>query len=277
MQIISSSFDERNYLRSNASYKTMSDIYALQDAYVRRRSINYSLYISVLEEYKKFIALVSKIVSELSIRGNSISATIVISKLIQSGCFSNKSHFSCGEVDSIKGFNGINVVTGSGCCRHITAFHKDVFDELGFFDNIIPVVHEENATLQDAYGLMSNHVVNLLEYNGILCPYDTLNDAIYVFLNGLVMEKQFTNKPVTLYYKPYMDMVINGLSKEDVIKRIQLFNCSSRSSNITRKELLSIIATTSVKYFKNRELLQDFKSDSKTYIKRIVKNVDSTS
>ena len=173
-----------------------------------------------IEAYYEFINLVANLIYDLGIKDNSISYSVLISTLALKGYFSEnkiKSFSNTPKYDA-SGFYGMDVIAGNCCCRHFAFFHRDVFDKLGQFSYLFPcVMLEENPSNASA-----NHLVNIIKYGDNLYSYDVGNQLLFGFINGLELQRIHPSDDTDICYKPYMDMELNGISREQILKRIKL-------------------------------------------------------
>ena len=94
---------------------------------------------------------------------------------------------------------------------------------------------------------------------------------MFGFINGLELQRIHPSDDTDICYKPYMDMELNGISREQILKRIKLFEILSKKPRISYKEYREICDFTYRKMACSRSTLSDFKIESKEYIKRITK------
>ena len=267
----SSMYNENLYFYNDENQVIMDAILdsqrVVEDGKQRTKRENFGKIIA----YNKLISLVSKLVTELSLPNNSLSMSLVISRLIYSGYFSNRMNFRFGdEDDELYGALGMSIVKGKGVCRHIASFSKDIFDELDLYNYLLPCVCEARLTEEEGFLIKPNHVVNLIEYDGNLYPYDSANEELFEFETGFLMRRPFYTSDMKLCYKPSMDMILNNISLEEAKQNVKLFEECSKNYRISYYVFKEIIEETCDKIVKSKSSLSDFKSDAKPIIKRIV-------
>ena len=161
--------------------------------------------------YNKLISLVSKLVTELSLPNNSLSMSLVISRLIYSGYFSNRMNFKFGdEDDELYGALGMSIVKGKGVCRHIASFSKDIFDELDLYNYLLPCVCEARLTEEEGFLIKPNHVVNLIEYDGNFSLRLGNISELYSKLGVNVVLGYGCCRHVCYFHKDVMDKVFDN-------------------------------------------------------------------
>ena len=174
--------------------------------------------------------------------------------------------------DDISGFLGINVILGKACCRHITSFQSDVLAKNFLISEPFHCYMTEDNLL-DAHGLLPNHVINLINYNGIYYGYDATNDKLFEFVSENKMQQVFTDKPSFLFYAPHSDMITNGMSREENEDKIKALFKKSEGKKIISKDEYDEIRYFAKSITNNERLLNDYKESSKKYIKKITKGI----
>ena len=76
-----------------------------------------------------------------------------------------------------------------------------------------------------------------------------------------------------LYYKPYMDMMIEGISAGNARSMMDLFDIIKDKKPISLDTYNMLYENAIRTVCKNVNLLNDFHESSKKYIKRITKNL----
>lgn len=234
---------------------------------------NKQLYPNNIKYYEEFILLTAKLVQELALPNNSISSSKVIFKLIYDGYLSKNSNFHFTMEQShpnIIGFMGINVINGAGCCRHVSDIHKKVFDSLNLFDIELPGVKDKLISLNGAFHVLPNHVVNLIEFNNKYYLHDLSKETIGYFKNGFTLQSYQETLNYRFYYKPTYDLFWQNLSQEEEISKIIEFQEDSYKPPISPKELNEILEETENRFYQSTSLLSDFQLEKEKYIKKII-------
>jgi len=236
--------------------------------------------LQAIKNYKKLINLVARLVRELSIEDNSISASFIISRLIYNGYISPTGYFTFdgkGKYKDILSYEGMDLATGRGCCRHIASFYKDVFDVLKMKNTVISaIVTDEKKSLVDIYEEKAGHATNIISYDDVMYLSDLTSNWLYFFENSFLAKPLYANGKM-MYFKPASTMFFYGISKEDMLKMLTKLNQNSKNQPISCKEYFEIKVETEERFLSKRAtyLLSDFKWNSKKYIKRISKELNN--
>lgn len=220
-------------------------------------------------DYHKFIEMCAKLVNELGIPYNSISASYVIALLIKYGWFSvdNKFDNNTNVSEGVWEKTGFYVVGGIGCCRHMADFANDIYSELGI--NSIPFsCYIGNNIPSSILDDNANHLANLIYYEGMPYVYDLQNYDILRFIS----DKTAYSKNLDIKYYTFVPnyMGINyDVDASLVDKLMHDFYSASKKSGINEKELWEIERKTFDNFFKNLDLISDFSMDTKVLKKEI--------
>lgn len=245
---------------------------------------NKIIYSDNIEQYNNFTKLVAYLISNMGEKNNSIIYSRIFSKLLYDGYFSDDSYFVVTDQKEylldIKGFLGIDIINGVGCCRHISSFYQDVFGNIDMNGNALccfePDITEPYTHSDKLITGRTNHVVNLLKYNGLYYVYDPMRKSFYYFQDFIEMrpylvdEKNYLNPP--LYYRPYKEMIVFDSSYGDIVTNIITFinNCKNSANYVTSKEIFEIVADADNIYKKSNNMLKEFKIEAKQYTKHII-------
>lgn len=267
-------FNEHCYL--NGSDKSaIKMIYGLRDRYYERLRESAMNYGDNIRYYNEYLLRASYLVKAMSLPNNAISASLVLHFLTELGVFSDNYSFIVGGFipDDIVGFLGINVIRGNGVCRHVTGFQSDVLGKINMMSEPF-YCYLSDKELDEPNKMECNHAVNLILYKDNLYGYDALNNGLYEFISDSAMKEMFTEKPHYIYYKPYMDIVLENTSISGVNNLIDIFG------KIKEKEAISLDEYNFIHYWansmvmKNIRLLNEFHESSKKYIRKITNRLD---
>ena len=163
------------------------------------------IYIDTINDYNKIIDNIVTLIKKLNI-DNPDDIFYIVSLLIQSGQLSIDQKFSYNEDKpwDIKGYYGIDVIKGTGVCRHEAALLNDVLNKCGY---------ESSVVINDyfkEYEQLVYHAVVFLENNDSYKIYDPTNlctgvsnENLEIFLtNG----DKITLKPFLTYINGYIDI-----------------------------------------------------------------------
>ena len=259
-------------------------ITSMQLEYRKEVNQNKIIYNDNIEQYNNFTKLVAELINDIGEKNNSISYSRIFSKLLYDGYLSDSSHFIVTDQKEylldIKGFLGIDIINGVGCCRHISSFYQDVFDCLNMSGNALccfePNITDTSSNLDISITGRANHVINLLKYNGLYYVYDPMRKSFYYFKDFIEMrpylinEENCLNPP--LYYRPYKEMIVFSSSYDDIVTNIITFinNCRNSANYVTSKEISEIVAEADNIYKKSNNMLNEFKKEAKQYTKHII-------
>ncbi len=270
---------EQLYLLASEFSSIMQDTTFEQSHYRLKALQNLMVYTKTIGSYQQFISLVARLIKELGLPNNSISYSLITTRLIHEGYLSDKNIFvKIEDNESFKdlsGYLGIDIVNGYGCCRHVSAIHQDIFRELNLKGNSLPCLLSSYIPFREALQREGNHAVNLIEYEGLFYVHDTSQQRFYEFENAFTMmpyPSSLGNAQV-LYYKPLLDMIFNNESQLEILKKISHFDRSSQSQYISVRELNEILNETNLKYNESHETLKDFMHDARPYTKEITSSV----
>lgn len=227
----------------------------------------------LISSYDSYIKLVSKLINEVSL-DNSISKGLIISVLIQAGAFSYDD-FKCDNSDDILNSRlGLNIINGVGCCRNVTNFMTDIFKANNEFCENLTVITLNKKDKRKAIREMANHMINLINYEGVLYGFDALYNfgSLYYFINSFELLPVETSLKSYMYYKPYIDLVYKDWSFEELREKLLLFN-ENVGNKISEKEFKDIVTETDIKLSSNITLVEDFIKDTNVEIKQIKEKI----
>lgn len=228
-------------------------------------------YKDVYKCYDEFVTIAAKVVKELSLPNNSISIAYVVNRLLYLGYFSYDK-FSKESKDNIITNLGINVVNGSGCCRHVSAFTNDLLSKSNEY---VDIFHCHESTVKrnlDITKCNANHVTNIIKYNDSYYSYDVYNEVLSTFITPTIAKDM--NNCYYLTYMPYLELATTIHASNDIKDNIEKISKSCRSISITKEEYENIKNETTKNIIKNSSILKDFSKDTlelKKYIKDRIK------
>lgn len=250
---------------------------------VYKSSISNSILFEQIRYYKKFLSMIANTVKEIGLPNNSISYSQVIENLIFDGYLSFGETLTPYKVkDNVQpldllGFAGIDVIRREGNCRHFSSLHCDIFHRLDFCYDIffcydwIPGKAFVPPIDADYGYLASNHVVNLIKYNGGYYIHDSYNEKYFYFTNQFTAEQyEKTSNQCFLYYSPVETKMFNNRSYKQILKQMKSFEESSQKPHMDINELNEIIAETNDRFYNSTKLLSDFREEALPYMKKIV-------
>lgn len=269
MEFIDAISNENIYLFSS-NPEIISKLTEELKANIINREENREKYKEALELYLSFIKnYVAKFVKDSGVTNNSISYAYLLSIIMALGFCSkdltldnNKNEF----ID-LDGLQGLSIINGSARCRHYDVFFSDVFKELNMDGYVISVFKKENINLEKAFISLSNHALNVIEFNGISYPFDPTNYDIYKFIDKFTMQS-YTNASTNAYFKPGMTADFNNEPFEDILNKLNKFDESSKKRPLTKVEIDEIYVETRALLQKNYFILSELKKDTVTTLKK---------
>ncbi len=267
-------YKESIYLADNDS-DAIRYIGEMRDIYNSAVLESIALYNSNITAYNQFIKRVACLVEALNVSDNAITASIIIDLLIKAGVFSAYGEYNKGmhTNQQVMGAFGIDVVNGTGVCRNTTSFLSDVLNKMNIMSYPF-YCYATDDILDDANDHESNHVVNLIEYNGTLYGYDAFNSMLFKFVSDREMVQMFSEQPLKLYYKPYIDVVIEGLTLGNTDNLMVLFDNVKDNQVITLEEFRDMWKYAGKAICENAYLIGLFKENSKKRIREITKGLN---
>lgn len=265
-------YDERYYLsRFGVTERKLLEYWKEKNRCDNEIEIKDNL--SLISDYDSYIKLVWELINEISL-DNSISKGLLISVLLQAGVFSYD-EFKYGNVDDVLNSRlGLNVINGVACCRNVSNFMTDIFKVNGEFCENLTVTRLDKKNRRKATREMANHMINLINYKGVLYGFDALNGfgLLYYFVNSFELLPIDSKEQSFMYYKPYIDYVYNYLTFDELKNRLLLFSENGKNA-ITQSEFKDIIVETDTKLTSEISLVEDFVKDTSGQIKEIKEKI----
>ena len=247
-----------------------------------RKIVDYKcFYEDSIKSYNEFIEMIAKFITEFKLENNSILLSILIRKLLYNGYFSKDNMFKendKGPFYDIELYQGMDIVNGKGCCRHLAGFHNDLFKKLNIDSSIIYCyVGNFDTSLNEASLNNANHAANLIMFDGIYYTYDYIRDCLLRFANDFLIEEITRDKkPYKFYYKPLTDMKMNKKTYEQMaysFERLRML--SGKMPQIDYDTYLSFKREAIRFYYNNGSLFGDLRNESKKYDKKICNELKS--
>ena len=133
----------------------------------------------VIDNYKQIVNNTTNFINELGI-DNSDDIYSLITLLIKSGFFSiDGSFYYDNELPTwdIKGYEGIDIFKGYGCCRHEPEILNRILNNCGY-ESYTVVNYSYNNTQDPTFYQKGNHVVVFTKYQDGFKVYDPTNFMI---------------------------------------------------------------------------------------------------
>ncbi len=230
-------------------------------------AITYSENIKAYYEYLKLVCYFIKV---LSLSGNSFSASLILKKLTDIGTFSkNGSFIRQNTANDITGFWGLNVIEGSGVCRHVSAFQSDVLTRINMLSDVLYV--NTGKLISDDKVVKADHAINIIKYKDVIYGFEATTGALFCLETPSSLKEMFRDKPRRLIYSPCTDMAVKGETLKQVSEKMNTFEKMICKETISKEEYDYIVQLANRAITVNESLIDDFKEASKKHIKKIVR------
>ena len=234
-----------------------------------------------IEEYDKYISFIAKLIKELRASLNPLVLCMVLRKLIFNGYFSIDKFVTVNSAKfyDIRYYEGMDVLVGKACCRHVVSFCDELFKKLEITSRPMPCIRtRDKKTLKEAFSNCCNHTLSLFSHDGVDYGYDIFDDVFLKSINGFQMREIFEYESddyrlLNAYYKPSMDMMFYGIAYDNMMERIKKMGANSRKKVIDYINLMEFVCISDSIYHGNLGLLRDFKSESKGRAKKIADSI----
>lgn len=257
-------FDERYYL-SDYFKNERNFLLELKSSWDEICKFEEREYSNLINDYYKYLKCVLKLLNEITLNKDELTKINILRFLIMNGVFSNTNKFiidtKAGNILLSK--SGIGVVEGIGCCRHISEFISDVMPEC----RVLTCLEQTKNQFES----QANHVINLVNYNGVSYGFDALNKGnLFRFISSLNMKDiKCVN---SLYYKPYVEITHYKRTFEEIEEFLESNKAKDIETITCLKELL-IKFKAYMAVVNSNELIKDFRSDNKEEIKLIKEQI----
>lgn len=256
-------YDERYYLSSYCD-KERDYIIELKDYWEEKKENDKKKYSSLINDYILYLKACSKLVDDIVLTKDSLIKLNVIRHLIMRGIFSHTDKFirQSGTKNIVYTEDGINVIDGIGCCRHVSGFISDIAPE----NRVLTCLYQSKDQFDYA-----NHAVNLVEYNGIPYAYDGNNTGkLYRFTGSLSLST--LNYSEDMYYKPYAEIILYQKTFEEIEEFLER-NEAKDIKTITHLKELLLKYKAYMNISRSSEMIRDFSSDTRCQVECIKEQI----
>ena len=226
-------------------------------------------YEDTIKKYYEYLSLVSKLLQELNL-STSIEYSLAISYLIHKGYLTDDLSFILKntELDLVSNL-GISILTGEGCCRNISDIHYELMSRLGYTTKKIYCNRE--LLLFKGKDNPADHVMSLIRYHKTLYGIDLMNgNQLFHFKSPYCLEGISLRDSRRYHYKPYVELIMDESSLEDVKKTIKRFSLEVSKPWISSMEYQDEIVYPTKQYLNScNEKFYDFHEKTKTLKKEI--------
>ena len=268
--------NENLYLNIDNNSKIIKEIMLEQSCHRGRIDKAKDYYNNSIVDYNQFIKLIAQIIKELKLTNNSIALSILLRKLIFNGYFSKDTSFKADSKESfydVESFEGMDIIDGKGCCRHLASFYHAIFTEIGNYSQIFPCyLGNIDCTLSEAFVNPANHAANLIKNDGLIYVYNSFTNGILRPIDKFTVEKivDYENYiPTKYYYKPSAGVMTCSFNFDEAMNIMKLLEEDSKRDHIDYAKYQEIKKEANAIFMKNNSLFEDLKSESKKYTKKI--------
>lgn len=215
-------------------------------------------YASLICDYNSYIKIVRKLVNELDYGKSNLSKLSIITKLIHNGVFSFENTFGIKNdiLDILDCKDGLNVLWGSACCRHVSGFVSDVVPD----SRVLTCVTE----VKNPFKKEANHVVNLTQYNDIFYAFDATRGGVVFKFDDNFRMIPVDDRIKTFYnYKPYAEIVLYKRTLEEIRNFLQ--QCKENKGILLSKEeekSIELFTIDCLDAKASKDMINDFRSDT---------------
>lgn len=258
-------YDERYYLNESNIYER-EFLLNEQRFWNIREVYDGILYSSLIKDYEAYIKVVSKLVNEITPNIDELSKISTIMYLIRDGVVSHTGGFIDKSpcIDIIRTKPSINVLEGSGCCRHFAGVINDIIPT----STVLSCVCETD----NPFNSEANHVINKINYNGNIYGFDAFNGCLFDFRSEFEMIEVIDKEQMHLYYKPYAEIMFYKRSFESVKEFLEQIK-KNGTNKISSSEVNEIFLESALNIACYKELIKDFESDTRNQMKGIKEQI----
>lgn len=273
--------NENLYLYAPDDSRVVKEILEEQRKYKWGYSRREKFFKETYEDYDKFITLIAKFFKELKLDNNAITLSVILRKLILDGYFSKDNIFTAdksGMFYDVPLLEGMDIIDGKGCCRHLANFYSSIFKKLDMFDFSFSCYYAPDDYLDDiAFLQLCNHVAPLIKHNNVIYCYDCYTNMLLKSVNGFTMEQILRDTDNhtrdRFFYKPSACVMGGSISYKEALDMINVLKENSKKETITYDDFINIRSDCLRIFNSNTELFGDLKSDAKKYTKKLAKDL----
>lgn len=250
-----------------------------QDRYLHEKLDQRLRFNETITEYNRFLLLLRDFVKTLGLNSE-IENAVAIAWLVKHGYLSYDKQFSYGKETNreILGRYGISILGGYCVCRNISELAYDILRLLEYYSKQL-YVYQPNMSLPVSARLKpANHVLNLIEHDGIKYGIDLQNGCgLYRFKNRFTLDKITQEIGGKLRYKPYYEFIVGQSTQEEIGKQLKQFEIDSKKRTIAPVEYeLGILPDTIAFMNAHKDMCEDFHNETNETKGHIVRSLQLT-
>lgn len=200
-----------------------------------RWQLEQQIFSDTLDKYDQVIEQLAYIIKKLGF-SSSLECSIALSHIINRGYVSKDMNFKDDSPNpefEITSRYGTSIIRGVGCCRNFAAMHKEVLTLLGY-DVKQLYCYERDSIFKSPQNSQANHVISLIEENGILYGIDLYNgNRLFRFKNKFDLIEVSTKSKYSLRYKPYYEITMGESNLDDIRRQLEQYEEMSHKGFIT--------------------------------------------
>lgn len=249
--------DEKLYLNNDKS--AIDAINLLRERYSFLYALENWRFGELLRIYNHYLLQLSNVLSGLDLSGP-MDYSIAMAYLIKNGYLSYDKDFKDEETkQEVHTRYGTSIINGYAVCRNYSDINRDILMLLDMYVKNI-YCYRNPSGVNNSIKKSANHVVNLIEYDGVKYGIDLFNDCqLFKFDNSFILSRISDDKPSKMRYKPYFEIIVGDSTLEDVIKKVEEFDIESKKETISSYEYENGIKNRVLSYMKrNRDIFEDF-------------------
>ncbi len=218
----------------------------------------------VLKLYNKYLLLVRDLLKSFSFN-SSLEYSIALAYLIHKGYLSFNKEFKSKEIqDEIHSRYGTTIIRGYGCCRNFSDMTRDMLMLLNYYVKNLYCYLPNLSLPKSAIYKQANHVINVIEYDGVKYGIDLLNScALYRFKNPLTLERISSFDNDKIRNKPYFEIITGDSSLDEIKEELKDFNAERKKRTISPLEYEDEIKPETIIYMnEHKSILDEFHNDT---------------
>lgn len=254
-------YNEVDYIEKK-DINAITDLISDRSEYEKIKEDEYRKYRDVIPMYDEYIDLLAKFIRKLPIEKNEISYSIVLDFLIHNGCLSKDGFFIFQKysIRELRMAQGINVITGAGCCRNTSEFHERLFSKMNLNGKQTYVNSFSNSTDNFKNNYIT-HVANEITYENNIYLYDIINESLFKF-NTEYELVDVSSQRGYYYFKPYGDIIFKSKDFYEMEKRLLEYKKMNKNNPITINEYNDIKKRVIESMNNNIDMISDYVNET---------------
>ena len=228
-------YDEKVYLDDLKNKDAIHELELYRNDYIMKKAANELLFSNEISMYNEYLQNVSNFIKTLDFT-TSIEKSSVILHLIEKGYLSYKEEYKYKEGKKeceLKGYEGMNVLYGNVCCRHVASIFYDIARLCDVNVSKLYCNSCESRLLDFGTHKEADHMANLIEYNGNLYGFDISSGGVlFYFMNNHLLKGILLHSNLYFHNKPYYEFIREGYTLEDIRTEMKYYDEESKKDHI---------------------------------------------